>query len=109
MSEWSENTIKQNMASFAFAIEVGTMKPEPYQGLYYNLAVNTWLVMYYWVAQKSVRSVKTNEQAEKMVWRTIIPHFTEKGMDLFSSFYGEEFLTDLGDPFNAFVDQKELF
>lgn len=109
MSEWSEKTIRQNMDSFAFAIEVGTMKPEPFQGLYYNLAVNTWLIMYYWVAQQNVRVMSETESAEKMVWSTIIPHFTSKGLNLFTSYYGESFLKELGAPFEVFVDQKQLF
>ncbi len=109
MSEWSEKTIRQNMDSFAFAVEVGTMKSEPYPGLYYNLAVNTWLIMYYWVAQHSVRKVQRSEKAEKMVWSTIIPHFTEKGIRLFTSYYGESFLRELGAPFEEFIDEKQLF
>ena len=108
MSSWSERTIQRNMQSFSFAIKVGTMKKEPWPGLYFNLAVNTWLIMYYWVAQQHVREVTSAEKAEKMVWSTIIPHFTEKGIDLFSGFYGSEFLEDLGASFADYVDLKKV-
>jgi len=109
MNIWSETSIKRNMEAFAFAIELGNMREEPYPGLYYQLAVNAWMVTFYWVSQKSVRSVKRNEQAEKMVWSTIVPHFTEKGIYAFNKHYGHTYLSRLGKPFDIKINLQQVF
>ena len=109
MSAWSKKTIVRNMESFAFAIEIGNMKPERYPGLYHHLAINAWLITYYWISQKAVRQINDNNDAERMVWSTIIPHFTEKGLKAFTSYYGEDYLKNLGEPLSNFTNQNLLF
>jgi len=109
MKDWSTETIENNVAAFAFAIEIGNMQIELYKGLYYQLAVNAWFITYYWVAQKAVRKVSKLEEAEKMIWSTILPHFTPKGIKAFQSFYGNTYLNNIGKPFETYIKQKELF
>ena len=109
MTKWSEKSIEKNIEAFAFAIEVGNMKEEPFDGLYHNLAVNAWLITYYWISQKVVRKINDKEDAERMVWSTIIPHFTPKGINAFTSYYGSEYLSQLGMPISTLIDNKQFF
>jgi len=109
MKIWSEISIKRNMEAFLFAIDNGNMKPEPFKGMYYQLAVNAWMVAYYWLAQKSVRTVGKYEQAERMVWSTIMPHFTEKGLNAFHQFYGKTYLERKGAPLESYIKQTAIF
>ena len=98
-------TIEHNRAAIAFAIAVGNMKPEPFKGVYHNIAVNTWMIAFYWLTQKQIRGEKKVEDAEAMIWSLLIPHFTEKGMKSFKAFFGEGYLDDLGEPFDSNIDQ----
>jgi len=109
MKIWSEISIKRNLEAFAFGIEVGTMKPEPFDGLYHQLSVNAWMVAYYWVAQQSVRSVGSHEEAEKIVWSTVVPHFTEKGLAAFQKRYGADYFDHGGIPVTAYQKEIQLF
>jgi len=109
MKDWSARTIQTNLEAFAFAIEIGNMKAEPYKGLYYQLALNAWLVTYYWVAQKAVRKVGKEEEAEKMIWSSIIPHFTPKGLKAFHAFYGKQYLENLGQALEVHISESKLF
>lgn len=109
MRIWSAIAIRQNKEAFAFGVDIGNMKEEAFDGLYAQLAVNAWMIAYYWVAQQSIRFVQDNEQAEKMVWATIIPHFTEKGLNSFKEYYGEKYLEDMGEPIQTHMNLKELF
>jgi len=93
MKSWSESSIDQNMAAFRFGQEIGNLKEESLDGLYYQLAVNTWMVTFYWISQSSVRRVQALESAERMVWTTIYPHFTEKGRQAFHSHFGEAYFS----------------
>jgi len=109
MKIWSEISITRNLEAFAFGVEIGTMKPEPFGGLYHQLSVNAWMVAYYWVAQQSVRAVANYEEAEKMVWSTVIPHFTEKGLAAFQNIYGEDYFDQGGIPVAALQKEIQLF
>ena len=100
MQSWAERTIQNNMEAFAFAVEVGNMEAEPYPGLYHHLAVNTWMIIYFWLSQKTVRNLSSQQDAEKMVWATIIPHFTQKGIEAFEKHFGEGTTKNLGKPFD---------
>ncbi len=108
MQKWSKDVIKRNLNAFAYGIKVGNIKEEQYEGLYYQLAVNAWLITYYWIAQHSVRETGTNDQPERMVWSTIIPHFTEKGLKEFAKAFGNEFTNNLGIPIQQFIELKHL-
>jgi len=107
MENWSKEVIKRNLSTFAYGIEIGNVKPEAYEGLYYQLSVNAWLLTYYWVAQESVRTVG-REQAEKTVWSAIYPHFTEKGMAAFDQYYGAGFLGLSGVSISQYMELKHL-
>ncbi len=98
MKRWSERTIQDVRAAFAFAIEVGNMRPEPFPGLYHHLATNTWMIIYYWNSQKLVREDESLDNAAKQVWSTVVPHFTEKGIGAFEKYFGKGFLQELGEP-----------
>ncbi len=109
MHSWAQETISGNKAAFLFAIQLGNMKPEPYSGMYQLLAINTWMVTYYWMTQKMVRKVKNTEDAEKMVWSVVIPHFTDKGISSFTKHFGFEFLNSLGEPFDTTSSEISIF
>jgi AcrR family transcriptional regulator len=109
MKEWADDTIHDNVEAFAFAVKMGNMKPEPYPGLYHNLAVNTWMLAYYWLFQQEVRDVTNGEDAEKTVWSSIIPYFTDRGLKAFNSYFGEDYLKKLGKPLNQKLKEKILF
>lgn len=109
MREWSENTIKNNVEAFSFSVQIGNMKEEPYPGLYYNLAINAWMITYFWLSQKQVRGEEDLENAEKMVWTTILPHFTDKGLAAFNKYFGVSFLNSLGKAINNYSKTVPLF
>lgn len=102
MQSWAERTIQNNLEAFAFAVEAGNMEAEPYPGLYHHLAVNTWMITYFWLSQKDVRNLNNQQDAEKMVWATIIPHFTSKGIQAFEKYFGQGSTQNLGQPFEQF-------
>jgi len=109
LTKWSKEVIKRNLNAFAYGIEIENVKPEPYAGLYYQLSVNAWLITYNWLAQNYVREIGDLEKAERMVWSTIIPHFTEKGMDAFLNYYGKDFISNFGIPIKQYMELKHLF
>ena len=102
--EEMENSIKEMQATIAFAISAGNMHPEPYEGIYYNLAFNTWMVSFYWLHQQMWRAdkaVKSNHEGELKVWSMLLPHLTEKGIKAFRKYFGDDYLKQLGESFNA--------
>jgi AcrR family transcriptional regulator len=109
MHDWSERTIQNNLVAFAYAVENGNMEKEPLPGLYYHLAVNTWMITYFWLSQKTVRNDTSEQDAEKMVWSTIIPHFTPKGIELFEKYFGESSSQNLGKPFGTYTESLLRF
>ena len=108
LNRWSKAVIKRNISAFAYGIEVGNIKPEKYDGLYYQLALNSWQVTFYWVAQHAVRDMGGDDDAERMVWSTILPHFTEKGIEAFEKFYGADYMQKLGIPIGQFKELQHL-
>ena len=108
MTNWTKRVIKSNLNAFAYGIEVGNIKQEPFKGLYYQLAVNSWLITYNWISQKTVRELGVDDEAERMVWSTIIPHFTEKGLKEFIQFYGDGVEVDFGIPIKQYMELKHL-
>ncbi len=108
LTHWSKEVIKSNLNAFAYGLEVDNIHPEPYDGLYYQLAVNAWLITYYWIAQKEVRELHSEEETERMVWSTIIPHFTDKGLKEFLEFYGEDSKVKFGIPIQQYMDLQHL-
>lgn len=95
----TEQSIEDNVAAIAFSISAGSMKPESIKGTYHHLAFLTWMIPFFWYAQQVIKGVKSEQDIERVLWSIIIPHFTEKGLANFRSFYGAEYLDQLGVPF----------
>lgn len=108
MRKWSEKSIKRNIQAFAYGVEVRNLHPEPYPGIYYQLAVNAWMINYYWISQLPIRKIKRFEQAERMVWSTILPHFTTRGLRAFKGYYGENYLQKLGKPVDRLINKEQV-
>lgn len=106
LQEMTESTIQDNKAAIAFAIKLGNMRPEPFPGCYQQLALATWMTMFYWLPQQVLRGVLPDEAAERAVWCLILPHFTPKGIQAFKDFYGEDFYQSLGPAFE--LDPEDI-
>lgn len=102
--EQTQKNIEDNRAALAFAIKLGNVKPEPIPGMYNNIAFITWMVPFYWLNQQVIRGEKTVEDAEKILWSILLPHFTEKGIKSFIKFFGKKYYENLGDPFTVDLD-----
>lgn len=107
--EMTAQTVEDNKAAIAFAIKIGNMKPEPLAGIYHNIAFIAWMLSFFWLAQQIIRGEKTGEDGEKMIWSILIPHFTEKGVQSFIEFFGKSYYQNLGEPFQAELDQLISF
>jgi len=110
--ELTEQQIKDNEARIAFAITTGNMHPEPYEGLYHNLAFNTWMLSFYWLSQQMIRGEKANESGEDgemNIWSMLLPHFTEKGLKAFRNFFGDDYLKNLGKSFKSDIGEYVKF
>lgn len=105
----TQQTIADNIASIAFAIKIGNMRPEPVRGMYHNLAVTTWMLAFFWLPQQLIRGDKTNGDGEKLIWSMLIPHFTEKGVEAFKAFFGAAYYENLGEPFEVDLDSLISF
>jgi len=102
-------TIQDHKAGIAFSIKLGNMKPEPFPGTYHNLAFITWMVSFFWLAQAVIRGEQTEADGEKLIWSMLMPHFTEKGIEAFKTFFGEDYYNNLGDPFEIDIEKFVAF
>lgn len=93
-------SIRDNQAAIAFAIELGNVKQESVPGTYDHLAFLTWLVSFYWLSQELLTGRRGEKECERAVWSMLLPHFTNKGIKSFIRFFGEEFYRGLGMPFD---------
>ncbi|WP_299466517.1 TetR/AcrR family transcriptional regulator [uncultured Microscilla sp.] len=107
--EQTKKSIHDNKAALAFAIKLGNLKPEPVPGMYNNIAFITWMMPFYWLNQQIIRGEKTEEDAEKMIWSILLPHFTEKGVSSFIKFFGKEYYESLGESFSVDLDSLISF
>lgn len=107
--EMTKQTILDNKAAIAFSINAGNMKPEPFKGVYHNIAFTAWMLSFFWLAQQIIRGEKTKEDGEALIWSILIPHFTEKGKREFSTFFGTDYLETLGEPFDASIENYISF
>jgi len=105
----TKQTIADNKAGIAFSMKLGNMKPEQVPGTYHNLAFITWMLSFFWLAQRIIRDDQSDERVEKLVWTMLIPHFTEKGIQAFKNFFGEEYYNDLGEPFEIDISALIAF
>lgn len=103
-------TIRDNEAALAFAIETGNLKPEPFPGVYKNIALSTWMLAFFWSASNAIRKARPAKgTVEKVIWSNLIPHFTEKGIRSFVSFFGQSYLDSLGEPFDSSIENYIAF
>ncbi len=96
--------IKECEATIAFAISAGNMHPEPFEGMYHNLAFTTWMISFYWFSQQMIRGEYVDshhDDGEMKIWSILLPHFTQKGLKAFRDFFGEDYLKRLGKSFNS--------
>lgn len=99
--EMTVQAIADNEAAIAFSIRMGNMHPEQIKGTYHNISFITWMLTFFWLAQQVIRGEKTTEDGEKMIWSILIPHFTDKGLERFKAFFGEEYYESLGPKFEV--------
>ena len=107
IQELSIQSISDNKAAIAFAIQLENMHPEPFPGVYHNIAVTTWMLAFFWSAQKKIRN--TDEDGEKMIWSLLVPYFTEKGIASFKKFFGTSYYKELGASFTFDVNKYISF
>jgi len=99
-----DQIIDDFVAAITFSIGLGNMRPEPYPGMYYNLAHNSWMITFFWINQQAVRGTTPspdNNEAEKKLWSMLLPHFTGKGIKAFRNYFGEKYLAELGKSFSS--------
>lgn len=104
--------IKENKATIAFSIAAGNMHPEPFEGIYDNLAYSAWMVSFYWLNQQEVLGEDVDDFAKKgemKIWSLLIPHFTEKGLKAFRHFFGKDYLKKLGESFEVDISNYVRF
>ncbi len=104
MKSLSDKTVKDIEVAIAFSIQLGNMKKEPAAGIYKNLALTSWMMMFFWSSQQMIRGDKTKEDGEKVIWSLLLPHLTEKGMASFKKFFGEDYLSSLGEGFDQSME-----
>ena len=96
----TQQFLQDNKAAIGFAIKLGNLKPEPFPGLYDQLAFSTWMLSFFWIHQQVVRGKQVGEDGEKLVWSLLLPHFTKKGLASFKDYFGEPYFESLGDFMN---------
>ncbi|MCK8523727.1 TetR/AcrR family transcriptional regulator [Aquimarina sp. D1M17] len=109
MKSLCEKTIKDIETAIAFSIQLGNMKVEPAPGVYKNLAITSWMMMFFWRSHQMVKQDKTKEDGEKVIWSLLLPHLTEKGLASFKKFFGEDYLTNMGEAFDENMDSYLTF
>jgi AcrR family transcriptional regulator len=107
--EMTESTIAANRATLALSLSTGNLKPEPFPGVYNNIAFSVWMLTFFWLAQQIIRGGKTTEDGEKMVWSLLLPHFTPKAIERFQQYFGKEYMVSLGDPLSLNIFEISQF
>ncbi len=102
-------SLQDNKAGIALAIKLGNMKPEPFPGCYHHLAQTVWMISFFWLAQQVIRGETSVEDGEKVIWSMLLPHFTEKGIQAFKTFFGEAYYNSLGQAFELDIEQLISF
>ncbi len=88
-------------AGIAFSISIGNVKEEEVPGTYNNIAFLTWMIAFYWNAKENVCNEISVKDGEKIIWSLMIPHFTDKGMQSFKKFFGEDYFNEISEPFEV--------
>ena len=107
--EMTAQTLTDNKAAIAFAIQLGNLEPEAFPGLYNNIAFTTWMLTFFWLPQQIIRGDKQPAEGEKLIWSLLIPHMTQKGLASFEKFFGKEYLLELGESFPTDVQSFITF
>lgn len=105
----TEQTIKDNKAKLAFAIQTGILQAEPFPGVYNSIAHITWMLTFYWHSQQIVRGEQGGTDGEKMIWSMLRPYLTDKGLAAFKAFFGESYFDTLGEHFDPNLNQMIAF
>jgi AcrR family transcriptional regulator len=105
----TNKTIQDNVATLVYSIKSGNLKPEPIQGIYNNIAVTTWMLAFFWLSQQIIRGERSAEDGEKMIWSILIPHFTDKGIQKFKEYFGEEYFNSLGESIEVDLNKIDAF
>lgn len=107
--EMTAQTILDNKAAIAFSIQSGNMKSEPFPGVYNNIATTVWMIAFHWISQTMIVKSNKSTQGEKMIWSLLIPHFTDKGIESFKKYFGEEYFNSLGNAFDKKLESYFVF
>jgi len=110
--EMAAQQIKESEATIAFSIAAGNMHPEPFEGIYHNLAFSTWMISFYWLNQQEVLGEDVDDFAQRgemKVWSLLIPHLTKKGLKAFRNFFGKDYLKKLGESFEVDISNYVRF
>lgn len=102
-----KDSLQNLMSLMQFSIQVGNMKPEPMPGIYYNINRTYWTISFYWNISKEFLLSKETSW-DKMMWSLLLPHFTEKGIESFKQYFGEEYFQSLGLAFEDFFDKHSF-
>ena len=105
----SLQSIKDNEEAIAYGIQIGSMKAEPFPGIYYNLALIIWMLSIFWIPQQTIREEEAEKDPTKAVWTLMLPYLTEKGIRSFKKVFGEGYVDSLGEPFRVSLDHLEIF
>ena len=105
----TEQTINDNKAKLAYAIQTGNLQAEPFPGVYDSIAHTTWMLTFYWHSQQIVRGEEVGTDGEKMIWSMIRPYLTDKGLAAFKTFFGESYFNALGETFDPNLNQLIAF
>lgn len=98
IARMKKDTIKRQMSTIAFSIQIGNMKTEAIPGTYRNLCESLWMINFYWLISQSYRD--ENEGWDKIIWSSVLPHFTEQGLTSFIGHFGQEYFDALGEGFD---------
>ena len=99
--EMTNKTILDIKAGIAFSINAGNVVEEPFPGAYNNIAFITWLLAFYWDAQKEICDMYKEMDGERIIWSFMLPHFTPKGKASFIKFFGENYFEEVNQKFDV--------
>ena len=98
--EMTNKTIADIKAGIAFSINVGNVVEEKIAGTYNNIEFITWMLAFYWDAQKEICDMYKKMDGEKIIWSFMSPYFTEKGKASFIKFFGEDYFKAVNQKFD---------
>ena len=76
-----DSQISQLNVILDFNVSRGALAGEPMEGVFKQLAIQTWMTMDFWLTQQSVRTNEKpdGQQYRKAVWNMLVPFFTVMG------------------------------